>query len=174
MIRFLLVILFLMAWFSALVGAQETNTIVVAKQQANVPEADLEVGIDESDDEVSDPATPTAEISHTMNRIRQVKEFDKLATEVMQLKATNEQLRQELVKQSTSLPEIKVHSKAISATQAIAILSVGEKQFRVWKNSTITVSIRKGMITPLRVIQITPQGIEVEFPEFKKILMLSE
>ena len=174
MIRILLVTLFLMAWFSALVGAQETNTIVVTKQQTNTPEIDLEAEIDESDDEVSDPAMPTAEISHAMNRIRQVKEFDKLATEVMQLKATNEQLRQELVKQATSLPTLKVHSKAISATKAIAILGVGEKKLRVWQNSTITVSIRKGMTTPLRVIQITPQGIEVEFPEFKKILILSE
>ena len=174
MIRSLLVALLLMAWFSMLVGAQETTTSVVEKQQASGLGVDREAGFDEATDEISDPATPTAEISHAMNRIRQVDEFDKLATEVVQLKAANEQLRQELVKQSTSFPAIKVHSKAISASKAIAILGVGENRFRVWQDATVTVSIKKGMVTPLHVIQIAPQGIEIEFPEFKKTFVLSE
>ena len=79
MIRSLLVALLLMAWFSMLVGAQETTTSVVEKQQASGLGIDREAGFDEAADEISDPATPTAEISHAMNRIRQVDEFDKLA-----------------------------------------------------------------------------------------------
>lgn len=174
MIRNLLVIFIFIVPLPVFVEAEETESSVVAKQQVDAIVSDREAKIDNSADEISDPATPTAEITHAMNRIRQVDKFDKLATEVIRLKATNEQLRQELVKQSASFPAIKVHSKAISATRAIAILGIGEKKIRVWKNSKITVSIKKGIITPLHVIAITPQGIEVEFPEFKRQLVLSE
>ena len=124
--------------------------------------------------EMADPAVPSAKIKESLEMIRRVEELDKLVAEVERLRTENARLKEELKKETTSLPLIVVKSKAISATDAVAMLEIAGTKLRVRQNSAILISINKGDATPLVVKQITPDSIEVELPDLQRTLVLHE
>ena len=125
-------------------------------------------------DETVDPAVPSAKIKEALDMIRRVEELDKLAAEVERLRTANARLQEDLKKETMSLPLIVVKSKAISATDAVAILEIDGKKRRVRLNSANLISIKEGDATPLLVKRITPDTIEIELPELQRTLVLND
>jgi len=126
-----------------------------------------------------DPATPSPKIREALELIRRVEEYDQLAREMQRLKAENDGLQQtianlqeQLSKKSTEVPEIIVRAKAIATGDALAMLEVGGATVRVRQGSELLVPAGRGENTPMRINHISPESIEVEFPELNRTVFL--
>ncbi len=80
----------------------------------------------------------------------------------------NERLRRQLVQ----MPTFQIKSKLVSSSRAMAILEFGEKSIRIRQGIELSVPVSEGVWTLMKVLKISNDFIELEFPELERTVLL--
>ena len=117
-----------------------------------------------------------------MEKIRRIGEFDKLVKELESLKQENAQLlstiaslKKELATKQTQLPVLRLKARAMLADQAVVQLEYGDKKtLSARVGSQVMLPLTNGETTEMKVVQITPELVELEFPELQRKIVLHD
>ena len=85
-----------------------------------------------------------------------------------ELRVENERLRRQLVQ----MPTFQIKSKLVSSSRAMAILEFGEKSIRIRQGIELSVPVSEGVWTLMKVLKISNDFIELEFPELERTVLL--
>lgn len=143
--------------------------------------------------EEEDPASDSKVIEETLSKIRQVEDLEKFIGENSTLKAQNAELKKQIAsldqqvkkltqelkvenerlrKQLIELPTFQIKSKLVGSTRAMAVLQFGEKSLRIRQDIEMSVPVTSGVWTLMKVIKISNDFIELEFPELERTVIL--
>ncbi len=143
--------------------------------------------------EPQDPASNTDVIQETLNKIREVEQLDKYIQENNTLKSENTSLKQQVAsltqqlaqvkqelqtlndrlrKQLIELPTFEIKSKLVGDELSIAVLQFGEKSIRIRSDLEMSVPVSDGVWTLMKVVKITKERIELQFPDLDRVVVL--
>jgi predicted RNase H-like nuclease (RuvC/YqgF family) len=143
--------------------------------------------------ESADPASDSKVIEETLSKIRQVEDLEKFISENTSLKSENEQLKQQIASldeqvkklteelrvenerlrmQLVQMPTFRIKSKLVGSSGAMAILDFGEKSIRIRQDVELSVPVADGVWTLMKVLKISNDFIELEFPELERTVLL--
>jgi len=147
----------------------------------------------EQQQELQDPASDSKVIEETLSKIRQVAELEKYLSENKTLKDANKQLMQQIAsldkqvkkltqelkaenerlrKQLLELPTFEIKSKVVGGRSSLAVLQFGEKTIRIRQGIKMDVPVADGVWTLMKVLEISNDFIELEFPELDRKVVL--
>ena len=143
--------------------------------------------------ENTDPASDSKIIKETLSKIRQVEQLDNFIQQNNELKAENGELKKQIAsldkqvkkltqelkvenerlrKQLLQLPTFEVKSKLVGATRSVAVLQFEQKSIRIRQGLQMSVPVANGVWTLMKVLKISNEFIELEFPELERTILL--
>jgi regulator of replication initiation timing len=141
----------------------------------------------------ADPAAPSTIVQQTLAKIRDVEKLDKYIGENTLLKTENTTLKTQIAslglqvaklteelklenerlrKQLLELPNFSLKSKVLAGANAMAVLQLGERSFRIRNDVEMTIPLSNGVWILMKVEKITKDVIELKFPELDRTVVI--